>query len=72
MKTFDSKIANNSQSSFIIIFNSISSIATMATFNATVATKMLPLKRVVARVIFDFIFQTSRNGRNENDKNQSL
>jgi len=69
MKTFDSKIANNSQSSFIIIFNSISSIATTATKNATVATKMLPLKRVVAPVIFDFIFQTSRNGRNENDKN---
>ena len=47
-------------------------LATIATISATAATKMLPLKRVVARSIFEFLFQSFNNERNENDKDQSL
>ena len=68
MTTLISKLANYSHSSFNLFLNSILDLATIATISATVATKMLPLKRVVARSIFEFLFQSFNNERNENDK----
>ena len=72
MKTFDRKIATYSHSSLITFFNSILDLTNLGTILETVGTIKRPLKRVVPSDRFDFIFHTSRNGRNENDKNQSL
>ena len=85
MKTFDRKIADYSHPSLITFFistlnfgyNVTKKVSSNTTPNIgfqeidTKAGSNDCLIQVAKVVTFDFVFQTSRNGRNENDENKN-
>jgi hypothetical protein len=81
MKTFDRKIAINSHLSLVSFLKSISSIHQIVAKKVTCNTSLKEAHvttgikdqviQVVATSFFDFIFQTFKNERNENDKNKN-